>query len=194
MRQPNKKGGVKREIASLADLTPDPNNARRHTPRNVGLIEDALKEVGAARSIVIDEDGVVLAGNATIEAAANAFGGDVPVRVVEATGNEIIAVRRTGLSKKQKTRLALYDNRAAEFAEWDAPVLAELDADELAGLFETDEIEKMLGVPSDEIPEPPSSSYSEQHGVIVICDGEVMQERVFNELQAQGYNVRVVTT
>jgi len=50
---------------TLASLRPDPNNARRHTPRNVGMIETALREVGAARSIVIDEDGVILAGNAT---------------------------------------------------------------------------------------------------------------------------------
>ena len=59
-------------IETLADLKPDPRNARRHNPRNVGMLEKALNEVGAARSIVIDEQGVVLAGNATIEAAGRA--------------------------------------------------------------------------------------------------------------------------
>ena len=34
------------------------------------MIADSLQVVGAARSIVIDEDGMVLAGNDTIEAAA----------------------------------------------------------------------------------------------------------------------------
>ena len=63
---------TRRRVTSLADLTPDPRNARTHTPRNVGMIVDALHEVGAARSIVIDEDGVILAGNATAEAAAEA--------------------------------------------------------------------------------------------------------------------------
>ena len=52
--------------------------------------------VGAARSIVIDEDGVVLSGNATIEAAAQA--GIDRVKVVEADGNEIVAVQRKGLT------------------------------------------------------------------------------------------------
>jgi hypothetical protein len=53
-------------LASLASLRPDPRNARRHTPRNDGLNVDALHEVGAARSIVIDEDDTILAGNARV--------------------------------------------------------------------------------------------------------------------------------
>lgn len=112
-----------RNVATLADLTPDPHNARLHSPRNVGMIESALGEVGAARSIVIDEDGVVLAGNATIEAAARA--GIERVQVVDGDGETIIAVRRSGLTPAQKTALALYDNRAAELSPgWDADVLA----------------------------------------------------------------------
>src|SRR5690349_25083987 len=59
-------------ITHIKDLTPDPANARQHNPRNVGMIQDALQEVGAARSIVIDEAGTILAGNATVEAAAAA--------------------------------------------------------------------------------------------------------------------------
>ena len=132
-------------IETLADLTPDPRNARRHNPRNVGMLEKALGEVGAARSIVIDEHGVVLAGNATIEAAARA--GIEKVQVVDADGETIIAVRRTGLTAKQKTRLALYDNRTAELADWDADVIADLLATErelLDGLFADDELAELL--------------------------------------------------
>ena len=88
----------------------DPQNARKHTPRNVAMVVDALQEVGAARSIVIDEKGVVLAGNATIEPAGQAR--LRRVKVVDADGSEIIAVRRTNLTERQKKRLALYDNRA----------------------------------------------------------------------------------
>ena len=132
-------------IETLADLTPDPRNARRHNPRNVGMLEKALGEVGAARSIVIDEHGVVLAGNATIEAAGRA--GIERVQVVDADGETIIAVRRTGLTAKQKTRLALYDNRTAELADWDAEVIADLLATErelLDGLFADDELARLV--------------------------------------------------
>jgi hypothetical protein len=131
-------------MASLGDLIPDPGNARRHTPRGVGMIEDGLKDVGAARSIVIDEDNVVMAGNATVEAAGNA--GIERVRIIEADGNEVIAVRRRGLTPEQKRRLALYDNRASEFSDWDAPVIAEmakLDFD-FKPFFSTAELEGLL--------------------------------------------------
>jgi DNA modification methylase len=128
---------------SLGEMQHDPKNARRHTPRNVGMIETALKEVGAARSIVIDENNVVLAGNATIDAAGAA--GIERVQIVDADGETIIAVRRTGLSDKQKARLALYDNRAAELAEWDPDVLEQLDREVgLGGLFTDDELQELV--------------------------------------------------
>jgi DNA modification methylase len=130
-------------IMPLASLIPDPRNARRHTERNLGLITDALREVGAARSIVIDETGTILAGNATVEAAGNA--GIDRVRIVEADGSELIAVRRSGLSPEQKRRLALLDNRTAELAEWDTTVLASFAEDtDLSGLWEADELVDLL--------------------------------------------------
>jgi ParB-like chromosome segregation protein Spo0J len=127
----------------IKDLRHDPKNARKHTPRNVGTIVSALQEVGAARSIVIDEQGIVLAGNATLEAAAEA--GITKVRVIETNGDELVAVQRTGLTPTQKTRLALYDNRAAELAEWDTAVLHDLSQDGATdGLFTDDELATLL--------------------------------------------------
>jgi len=114
-------------IESIADLTPDERNARKHNPRNIGMIMDSLQQVGAARSIVVDEDGKILAGHGVIEAAAEA--GIERVQVVDADGETIIAVRRSGLTAEQKVKLALYDNRTAELAEWDAEVLSELGAE-----------------------------------------------------------------
>jgi DNA modification methylase len=133
------------DVTHLRDLTPDPQNARQHNPRNIGTIVDSLHEVGAARSIVIDENNVVLAGNGVVEAAGEA--GIENVRVVEASGNEIIAVRRRGLTDLQKKRLALFDNRAAELAEWSPEELSRLDKEcpeALEGLFHDDELEAIL--------------------------------------------------
>ncbi len=133
---------------SIADLYQDPANARRHTPRNVGMIEQALSEVGAARSIVVDETGTVLAGNATVEAAAQA--GITRVQVVDADGETIVAVRRTGLTPEQKLRLALYDNRSAELAEWDDEMIAAIQAanpTHLTGLFTDEELDLITPTP-----------------------------------------------
>jgi hypothetical protein len=127
------------QFGHIKDLTHDPRNARKHTPRNVGDIVSALQEVGAARSIVIDEDGIILAGNATIDAAAEA--GITKLQVVDVDGDTVVAVRRTGLTPAQKTRLALFDNRAAEHAQWDTEVLLALaDEGALVGMWTDDEI------------------------------------------------------
>ncbi len=128
---------------TLDILKPDPRNARRHSRQNIDQITIALQEVGAARSIVIDEDNVILAGNATVEAAKAA--GLVGVRVVDVDGETIVAVRRQGLTPEQKRRLALFDNRAAELAEWDPTVLTTLAEDtDLAGLGDADELAVLL--------------------------------------------------
>ena len=131
------------DAVALSALISDTRNARRHGARNLGLIAQSLREVGAARSIVLDEDGTILAGNATVAAAAQA--GIARVRVVEADGSELVAVRRTGLSPEQKRRLALFDNRAAELADWDAAALASLAEDtDLSGLWEDDDLAAIL--------------------------------------------------
>ncbi len=126
-------------VRTIDDLTPDPENARDHPARNLALIADALREVGAARSIVIDEDGVVLAGNGVLAAARAA--GLSKVRVVDADGTRVVAVRRKGLSEAEKQRLALYDNRAAELSVWKAPMLQKLAALGLTkGIFQRDDL------------------------------------------------------
>ena len=126
---------------SIKDLKPDVENARAHNPRNVGMIVNALHEVGAARSIVIDEQGNILAGNATIEAAAEA--GIENLQIVDVDGETIVAVRRSGLTPEAKKRLAYFDNRTAELADWDAEqILADLEAGvDLDGLFTDIELE-----------------------------------------------------
>ena len=123
-------GKLSGETIAIGALKADPRQVRRHTDRNLTMIGDGLKAVGAARSIVVDEQNVILAGNGTIEAARDR--GFSKVRVVEADGTEIIAVRRRGLTDKQKLELALYDNRSSDFAEYDAAALTRIT--ELVGV------------------------------------------------------------
>jgi hypothetical protein len=63
-------------------------------------MREALRDVGAARSIVIDESNVILAGNGITAAALEH--GLTKLRVVDADGDEVVAVRRTGLTDAQK--------------------------------------------------------------------------------------------
>ena len=132
------------DVISIGDLVPDPNNARKHNPRNVGMIVDALQELGAGRPIVIDEQDTILAGNATADAAIEAQMTDAII--IDAEGDELIAVVREGLTPEQEMRLALFDNRAAELAEWDGVVLtgmAKEFPDVVGDAFYTDELERV---------------------------------------------------
>ncbi|HLF28207.1 MAG TPA: hypothetical protein VJG32_17900 [Anaerolineae bacterium] len=113
-------------------LRPDPQNARRHPGRNKEMIRASLKEIGAFRSIAVDGDNIVRAGNGVFE-QAEALG--LKVRVIDARPDELIAVRRPDLKGKKAVRAALLDNRAGELSEWDVDVLAEIPGDALASLW-----------------------------------------------------------
>lgn len=116
------------EIIDISQLIPDDKNARAHTPRGLGMLVDAIHEVGAARSGVADENNKILAGNQTAEAMAQA--GIRRVKIIDANGDEWVVVRRAGLTAKQKKRLALYDNRCQEFADWNWDILENFKFDD----------------------------------------------------------------
>jgi len=154
------------QIKSIADLVPDKKNVRKHNPRNIGMITDAIGQVGVGRSGVIDEDGNILVGNGTYEALSEL--GIEKVKVVKATGNEWVLVQREGLSEEQKVKMALYDNRTAELADWDIDVLKDIDIelpDVLENLFQTQELDELLDLSDigpvegeDEAPEAPEKA------------------------------------
>lgn len=178
----------------LTDLIPDPRNARAHNDRNVGMIGQAIAEVGTGRSIVIDEDDVILAGNATVQAAQQA--GIERVTVVETDGDELVAVRRRGLTPEQKAKLALYDNRAAELADWDAGVLAELGEElDLSTLFRPEEFAAILEqAGSDIIEQAGIDTIPEQWMVLIECKTEREQAALLERLTAEGLTCRALTS
>lgn len=108
------------------------------------MLVASLQEVGFARSIVLDENNRILAGNGTVEAAAE-LGMD-RVKVVDADGETIVAVRRTGLTEEQKRRLSVLDNRTGELADWDTDILAGLVVDglDITDLWAPDEFDRLL--------------------------------------------------
>ena len=131
-------------MTTLSDLTSDPQNARKRTDRSTELIKESFGRYGAARSIVIDEENRVLAGNGTIEGAKAA--GIKNVRIIETDGDEIIAVKRTGLSEDEKVGLALADNRTSDLSEWDQEMLHRLSEEhDLSPWFEQEDFQELLG-------------------------------------------------
>lgn len=185
-------------VPSLKDLKPDPRNARKRTDRSASLIQESLQRFGAARSIVIDEDGRILAGNGTVEGAKAA--GIEKVRIIEASGDELVAVRRTGLTEEQKIGLALADNRTSDLSEWDALMLQQLsETHDVSPWFEPEDLEAILGGSKEDLDtEPtglddPGKEYEQKYAVAVECVDEVEQEAVYEKLNSEGYTCRLLT-
>jgi phage/plasmid-associated DNA primase len=157
------------------------------------MVVDALHQVGAARSIVIDEENVILAGNGVTEAAAEA--GITKVRVVDVAGDELVAVRRTGLTDEQKRRLAMYDNRTAELAEWNVEqLLSDVRADlAMQPWFSDQELAKLLSInPPAEA--APSETLNSQFLVVVTCQSEQEQVQLLERFCAEGLECKALVS
>lgn len=98
---------MKIKEVSLSSIAQDPNNVRRHPTKNLAAIKGSLAKFGQQKPIVIDDRGIILAGNGTY-AAALELGWDT-IKVV------VTDIKESFL----KTAFALADNRTAELAEWD---------------------------------------------------------------------------
>jgi DNA modification methylase len=120
----------------ISDLTLDPQNARTHSQKNLDAIKASLTQFGQRKPIVITSEGLVLAGNGTLEAA-------------KSLGWDHIDVTITPVDWDLNTAraYALADNRTAELAEWDENVLAK----QLLELIDVDFDIESLGF---ELPEP----------------------------------------
>lgn len=101
------------ERVKIDSLKFDPRNARKHDDRNIKAIMNSLSKFGQQKAIVVGDGGIVIAGNGTLEAAKR-------------LGWDTIDVRRSGLKADEATAYAIADNRSAELAEWDDPVLGDI--------------------------------------------------------------------
>lgn len=109
----------------------DPNNYRVHGDKNKRLIRKSLEECGAGRSILLDKDDVIIAGNGVFEQAQ---GLGLKVRVIESDGSELIAIKRKDLSTSDEKRklLALADNYTSDTSEFDIDaILDDFNPDDL---------------------------------------------------------------
>lgn len=142
-------------MATIKDLKFDDKNFNKHTEYGMSLLEKSLRENGAGRSILLDKDGNIIAGNGVIEAAGQI--GLEKVKIVETDGTEIIAVKRTDvrLNSKKGREMALADNATASAdLEWDEENLkSEFDEEELKGWGVDLDWQEETEVVEDEAPE-----------------------------------------
>lgn len=118
------------KIIDIEDLVQDKRNFNLGTEQGRELMERSLSELGAGRSVLVDKNNNIIAGNKTQEAAIKA--GIRKVRVVETTGDELVAVRRTDvdIDTKKGRELAFVDNLSTQVSlAWDTEQLEAVQAD-----------------------------------------------------------------
>ncbi len=103
-------------MASKNGITPDKRNANRGTERGRYMLETSLRELGAGRSILLDKNNNVIAGNKTLEVSQEIGLDDI--LVIETDGTKLVAVKRMDLDITDPTgkarKLAYADNRVSE--------------------------------------------------------------------------------
>lgn len=112
-------------------ITFDKKNYRKHSEQNKKRIRKSLTECGAGRSVLVDKDGCLIAGNGVYEQAEKM---GIKTRIIETDGTELVVVKRTdiGTDDPKRKTLALADNATSDGVEWDVEMLqADFDVDGL---------------------------------------------------------------
>lgn len=128
------------QLVPIQKLVPYINNARTHSPEQIGKLRASLREFGFINPVIIDRDYGVIAGHGRILAAK------------EEGIKEVPCVFADHLTEAQKKAYIIADNRMAMDAGWDeellrveiealqgmdfAPLLTGFDEKELAALFD----------------------------------------------------------
>lgn len=125
-------------VIDIEALKQDDHNFNKGTKAGQELMEKSFAQFGAGRSILVDKDNRIIAGNKSQMAAIEA--GIKKVRVIETTGDELIAVKRTDieLNSLKGRELARADNLTTQVnLSWDRAELAAV-AEDVAGFEVSD--------------------------------------------------------
>lgn len=128
------------ELRPVASLVPYANNTRTHSAEQIDQLVASMREWGWTNPVLVDEDGVIIAGHARVEAAQKVGILEAPVMVAR------------GWSEAQRRAYVIADNKLALNASWDMKRLA-LEISDLSGMgfnlnltgFSADELDRMSG-------------------------------------------------
>ncbi len=106
---------MKLKTVSLAKIRPYERNPRKND-QAVDAVAESIRQCGYVAPIIVDEEGVILAGHTRYKALLQL--GHTTARVCVAEG----------LSEEQKRKYRILDNKTGELADWDKDLLhIELD-------------------------------------------------------------------
>jgi hypothetical protein len=109
-------------VVPIDSIRPAPDNPRKISDKAVEVVALSLKEFGWQQPIVVDVDGVIIAGHTRLRAAQSLGLSKVPVTVADRLDGQQVKAYRIG------------DNRSGDFTSWDFPELTK-QLEELAEDF-----------------------------------------------------------
>jgi sulfur carrier protein ThiS len=135
-----------RELKAINDLEFDDRNANRGTVVGAQRLEDSLRQRGAGRSIVVDRNGKIIAGNKTAEKAVEL---GLDIEVIKTRGDKLVVVQREDLDLEEAdARLLAYeDNRIGQLdLSWDVDQITydTLQGIKLDHLFSNDYLSTLI--------------------------------------------------
>lgn len=107
----------------MTEIKFDKRNYRKHNDKNKSLIRKSLEECGAGRSIVIDNNGEIIAGNGIYEQAQKL---GLKTKIIETDGSDLVVVKSTDLNTDddKRKKLAVMDNSTSDSSEFDLELLS----------------------------------------------------------------------
>ena len=164
---------------NIESLVPDNKNFNKGTEYGDRLMDESLRKFGLARSIVIDKNNRIIAGNKTAEKAADI--GFTDVLVVEVDGNQLVAVKRKDID--------LADNATSKAnLAWDESLIE--DVSQQWG-FEPQEWGVDVSVQEEPEQEESSGKKEISTRLIVECGDVTKLSLLFSELQDRGFSVEL---
>lgn len=174
---------------NIESLVPDNKNFNKGTEYGDRLMDESLRKFGLARSIVIDKNNRIIAGNKTAEKAADI--GFTDVLVVEVDGNQLVAVKRKDidLDSAKGRELALADNATSKAnLAWDESLIEEVSQQ---WGFEPQEWGVDVSMQEEPEHEEPSGKKEISTRLIVECGDVTKLSLLFSELQDRGFTVEL---
>lgn len=170
-------------------------------PRNVnqgdlGAIDESIEHNGFYGALVVQRStGNVLVGNHRLKAARAKKLKQVPVIYVDVDDDRAMKIL---LADNRTARLGYDDEAALKDVLVEMATTTGLDGSGYTG-DDVDELVNRLGEDGHPFGAVDAKGqegidYLPQYGVIVVCEDDVEQERVYNQLQALGLTVKVVVT
>ena len=165
------------------------------TERGKSALDSSLQRYGAGRSILLDKNNRIIAGNQTFSSAGEL--GFENVVVVESDGKSIIAVKRTDLDldEKEGREMAYADNRVGQLNLQFSPEVLKEDFEsgelELGPFFTESEIESFTKKEEGEWVEEPENLVAPEMNLRlkVDCSNSEQKEELALRLESEGFRV-----